>query len=131
MITDTQEIMSSNPKFTALPAKTLSEPSPTVAAAPTAFIQRAEKSSVHFMSPEVTQRSKGNKSSMINPRQIAITGIKACVKPILIMAVILILPAVIQVDAQSCGYSGTIYDCDNAGQNSIPVSSFLPTTTVV
>ena len=124
MITDTQEIMSSNPKFTVLPANGLLEPSPTVAAAPTEFIQRAKKS-------EVTQRSKGNKSSMINPRQIAITGIKACVKPMLIMTVMLILPAVIQVDAQSCGYSGTWYDCDNAGQNSIPVSSFLPNTTVV
>ena len=124
MITDTQEIMSSNPKFTVLPANGLLEPSPTVAAAPTEFIQRAKKS-------EVTQRSKGNKSSMINPRQIAITGIKACVKPMLIMTVMLILPAVIQVDAQSCGYSGTYYTCYSAGQNSIPVSSFLPTTTVV
>ena len=124
MITDTQEIMSSNPKFTVLPANGLLEPSPTVAAAPTEFIQRAKKS-------EVTQRSKGNKSSMINPRQIAITGIKACVKPMLIMTVMLILPAVIQVDAQSCGYSGTYYTCDSAGQNSIPVSSFLPTTTEV
>ena len=124
MITDTQEIMSSNPKFTVLPANGLLEPSPTVAAATTEFIQRAKKS-------EVTQRSKGNKSSMINPRQIAITGIKACVKPILIMAVILILPAVIQVDVQSCGYSGTIYYCNNTGQNSIPVPSFRTTTTRV